>query len=51
MKKPPNYQELVIRREHYIQLLRSGRVKPKAHPVIRSQIGKLTHVIAQQWPN
>jgi hypothetical protein len=47
MRKLRSYQELLIYREHYIQLLRSGRVKPRAYFLIRWQISKLTQAINQ----
>jgi hypothetical protein len=50
MKKHRSYQELLIHREHYIQLLRSGRVKPQAQSLIRSHINKLNQAIDKQWP-
>jgi hypothetical protein len=51
MRKIRSYQELLIRREHYIQLLRSGQVKPKAHSLIRWHIKKLTNAINERWPD
>ena len=50
MRKLLSYQELLMRRQHYIQLLRSGRVKPQAYPLIRWHIIKLTQAINQRGP-
>ncbi len=50
MRIPHSYQELLIHREHYVQLLRSGQVKPQARHLIRQQIGKLNRAIHKCWP-
>nr|ADN12899.1 hypothetical protein Cyan7822_0882 [Gloeothece verrucosa PCC 7822] len=44
------YQELVFHQQHYIHLLNSGQVKPKAHFLIRWHIHKLTQEIDTRWP-
>ncbi|MGK7876670.1 MAG: ubiquinone biosynthesis protein COQ7 [Xenococcaceae cyanobacterium] len=50
MRIPHSYQELLIHREHYVQLLRSGQVKPQARHLIRLQISKLNRAIDKYWP-
>ena len=49
-KKPRTYPELLIHREHYLQLLHSGRVNPRVRPLIHWYIGKLTTAIDEQSP-
>jgi hypothetical protein len=49
MRKLLSYQELLMRRQHYVQLLRSGQVKPEAQALIGWHISQLTQAINQRW--
>ena len=43
MRKLRHYHELLIHREHYVQLLRSGQIKTQAYSLIHLHINKLTN--------
>jgi hypothetical protein len=49
MRKLRHYHELLIHREHYVQLLRSGQIKTQAYSLIHLHINKLTNAINEQW--